>query len=148
MQLCRPTHVVHLAAQAGVRYAATNPLSYIDSNVRGTSVLLEAVRIQRPMPLLVYASSSSVYGHNTVVCSDPALSNCETVHTMGSVVWVVTLTYACSRMQRVKLGIFSVFPSFLSVAILCGMLTRVHSIDRSELCGPVDTQPSQIINAS
>jgi nucleoside-diphosphate-sugar epimerase len=69
VQICRPTHVLHLAAQAGVRYAAMNPLSYIDSNVRGTSVLLEAIRKQYPMPLLVYASSSSVYGRNTEVCS-------------------------------------------------------------------------------
>lgn len=69
LQICRPTHVIHLAAQAGVRYAASRPLVYIDSNVRGTSVLLEAVRLQRPMPHLIYASSSSVYGRNDHVRS-------------------------------------------------------------------------------
>jgi UDP-glucuronate 4-epimerase len=67
VQICRPTHVLHLAAQAGVRYAAVKPLAYIDSNVRGTSILLEAVRAQKPMPYVVYASSSSVYGRNTKV---------------------------------------------------------------------------------
>lgn len=66
-ELCRPTHVLHLAAQAGVRFAAIDPLSYIDSNMRGTTVLFEAVKAQAPQPLVVYASSSSVYGRNDVV---------------------------------------------------------------------------------
>ncbi|MGE3770609.1 MAG: SDR family NAD(P)-dependent oxidoreductase [Bdellovibrionales bacterium] len=57
--------VVHLAAQAGVRYARENPYAYIDSNVKGTTVLLEQVYNLEDAPRIVYASSSSVYGRNT-----------------------------------------------------------------------------------
>jgi UDP-glucuronate 4-epimerase len=56
--------IVHLAAQAGVRYSLTNPLSYIDSNVKGQVVLLEAARGLKDLKSFVYASSSSVYGAN------------------------------------------------------------------------------------
>lgn len=59
------THVLALAAQAGVRYAAKDPASYVASNVSGFVQLLEAVRSCDPMPRIVYASSSSVYGLNT-----------------------------------------------------------------------------------
>ncbi len=59
--------VVHLAAQAGVRYSLSNPHSYVSSNVEGFLSLLEAVRHVRQSPVkhLVYASSSSVYGLET-----------------------------------------------------------------------------------
>jgi len=55
--------VVHLAAQAGVRYSAENPRAYIDSNIVGSFNLLEALRRRPPRHLLV-ASTSSVYGAN------------------------------------------------------------------------------------
>ena len=58
------SHVVHLAAQAGVRYSLQNPFAYIDSNITGFVNLLEACR-HHPVKHLVYASSSSVYGTNT-----------------------------------------------------------------------------------
>ncbi|PNW82253.1 hypothetical protein CHLRE_06g278143v5 [Chlamydomonas reinhardtii] len=61
-RLCSFTHVLHLAAQAGVRYAARNPFAYIQSNIAASVSLMETMRLQKPMPLLVYASSSSVYG--------------------------------------------------------------------------------------
>ncbi len=57
------THVVHLAAQAGVRYSLENPYAYIDSNIIGTLNILEACR-HHPVQHLVYGSSSSVYGLN------------------------------------------------------------------------------------
>jgi UDP-glucuronate 4-epimerase len=57
--------VVHLAAQAGVRYSLTNPHAYADSNVVGTLNILEACRNADQMQHLVYASSSSVYGLNS-----------------------------------------------------------------------------------
>jgi UDP-glucuronate 4-epimerase len=57
--------VVHLAAQAGVRYSLTNPHVYITSNVQGFLNILEAIRAV-PVKHLVYASSSSVYGLETV----------------------------------------------------------------------------------
>ncbi|GLK81390.1 NAD-dependent epimerase/dehydratase family protein [Methylopila turkensis] len=58
----RPEAVVHLAAQAGVRYSIDNPLAYIHSNDLGHVSMLEAVRRQAPEAHLVYASSSSIYG--------------------------------------------------------------------------------------
>ncbi len=56
--------VIHLAAQAGVRYSLTNPYTYIDSNIAGFINILEACR-HTHTPHLTYASSSSVYGSNT-----------------------------------------------------------------------------------
>lgn len=58
--------VVHLAAQAGVRYSLENPHSYIESNVVGTLHVLEGCR-HNAVEHLVYASSSSVYGANTAM---------------------------------------------------------------------------------
>ena len=58
------SRVVHLAAQAGVRYSLTNPQAYIQSNLVGFGNILEGCR-QNTVEHLVYASSSSVYGANT-----------------------------------------------------------------------------------
>ncbi len=58
-----PTHVVNLAAQAGVRYSLINPQSYIQSNLVGFANLLECCR-HRQVRHLLFASSSSVYGLN------------------------------------------------------------------------------------
>lgn len=63
---CQPQVVVHLAAQAGVRYSITNPDAYIMSNIIGFYNILEACR-HYPVEHLVYASSSSVYGGNKKV---------------------------------------------------------------------------------
>ncbi|WP_072392328.1 NAD-dependent epimerase [Hyphomicrobium sp. CS1GBMeth3] len=60
----KPERVVHLAAQAGVRYGLENPHSYVDSNLTGFLHILEGCR-QHDIAHLVYASSSSVYGGNT-----------------------------------------------------------------------------------
>jgi UDP-glucuronate 4-epimerase len=60
----KPQRVIHLAAQAGVRYSLTNPHSYIDSNLQGFINILEGCR-HNGIEHLVYASSSSVYGGNT-----------------------------------------------------------------------------------
>jgi len=62
----RPERVVHLAAQAGVRYSIENPLAYIDSNIVGFAHVLEGCR-HHAVQHLVYASSSSVYGANTAM---------------------------------------------------------------------------------
>jgi UDP-glucuronate 4-epimerase len=56
--------VIHLAAQAGVRYSIENPLAYVESNVVGTANVLEGCR-HHGVEHLVYASTSSVYGANT-----------------------------------------------------------------------------------
>ena len=63
-ELCagnEPELVIHLAAQAGVRYSITHPFAYQQSNLQGFLNVLELCR-QRRIPKLVYASSSSVYG--------------------------------------------------------------------------------------
>ena len=60
----KPNAVIHLAAQAGVRYSIENPQSYIDSNITGFLNVLEGCRYNS-VEHLVYASTSSVYGANT-----------------------------------------------------------------------------------
>lgn len=60
----KPDKVIHLAAQAGVRYSLSNPHAYIDANLQGFINILEGCR-QNMVRHLVYASSSSVYGGNT-----------------------------------------------------------------------------------
>ncbi|MBP9218984.1 MAG: NAD-dependent epimerase [Sterolibacterium sp.] len=60
----RPERVIHLAAQAGVRYSLKNPHAYVESNVTGFLNILEGCR-HTGVGHLVYASSSSVYGGNT-----------------------------------------------------------------------------------
>lgn len=60
----KPDYVVHLAAQAGVRYSIEEPRSYVDANIIGTFNLLEAVRAN-PVTHMLLASTSSVYGANT-----------------------------------------------------------------------------------
>jgi UDP-glucuronate 4-epimerase len=59
----KPQAVLHLAAQAGVRYSLENPAAYVESNLVGFANLLECCR-RHPPRHLVYASSSSVYGNN------------------------------------------------------------------------------------
>jgi len=60
----RPETIVHMGAQAGVRYSLTNPAAYVDSNLVGFGNILEGCR-QNGVSHLVFASSSSVYGANT-----------------------------------------------------------------------------------
>ncbi len=60
----KPQRVIHLAAQAGVRYSIENPLAYIDANLQGFANILEGCR-HHNIEHLTYASSSSVYGANT-----------------------------------------------------------------------------------
>lgn len=62
----QPERVVHLAAQAGVRYSIENPHAYVDANLVGFMNILEGCR-HNAIEHLVYASSSSVYGANTLM---------------------------------------------------------------------------------
>ena len=62
----RPQRVIHLGAQAGVRYGMENPHTYIDANIVGTLHVLEGCR-HNGVEHLVFASSSSVYGANTTM---------------------------------------------------------------------------------
>ena len=59
-----PNAIIHLAAQAGVRYSIDAPRSYLEANIAGTFEILEAVR-ETPVDHLLIASTSSVYGANT-----------------------------------------------------------------------------------
>lgn len=59
------SYVLHLGAQAGVRYSLENPRAYIDANISGTLNILECCRHSQSLKHLIYASSSSVYGMNT-----------------------------------------------------------------------------------
>ncbi|MDA8812491.1 GDP-mannose 4,6-dehydratase [Amylibacter sp.] len=65
-QNLNPDYVIHLAAQAGVRYSIENPRSYLDSNVLGTFEIIEASRHFPPKHMLI-ASTSSAYGANTIM---------------------------------------------------------------------------------
>ncbi|MDR2416639.1 MAG: GDP-mannose 4,6-dehydratase, partial [Holosporales bacterium] len=60
----KPQHVIHLAAQAGVRYSFEHPEAYVSSNLVGFFSILEACR-RYNVEHLIYASTSSVYGANT-----------------------------------------------------------------------------------
>ena len=64
-EMYKPEVVINLAAQAGVRYSLENPLAYINSNIVGFTNILEACRHNK-VKHLIYASSSSVYGANTL----------------------------------------------------------------------------------
>jgi UDP-glucuronate 4-epimerase len=57
----RPTHIVHLGAYPGVPFSLQDPLTYVESNITGTTILLEAVR-RFPVERFLFASSSTVYG--------------------------------------------------------------------------------------
>jgi UDP-glucuronate 4-epimerase len=59
------SHVLHMAAQAGVRYSLSHPRTYVNSNLVGFENILECCRHHAPLKHLVFASSSSVYGLNT-----------------------------------------------------------------------------------
>jgi UDP-glucuronate 4-epimerase len=74
-----PNVIVHLAAQAGVRYSLENPHAYIGSNLVGTFNVLEACRAH-PVDHLLVASTSSVYGANTVL---PFRETDRTVHPLS-----------------------------------------------------------------
>lgn len=59
------THIIHLAAQAGVRYSLVNPYAYTHANVEGQLVMMETARKFKNLKHMMYASSSSVYGTNS-----------------------------------------------------------------------------------
>jgi len=62
----KPTSIIHLAAQAGVRYSIENPAAYVHANLKGHANILEFAR-RNDIEKTVYASSSSIYGANTKI---------------------------------------------------------------------------------
>lgn len=97
----RPELVIHLAAQAGVRYSIENPGAYIDSNVRGTYHLVEALRRHPPRHLLV-ASTSSVYGGN------PDLPFAETARTSFPLSLYAATKSACEAITHSYAHLFGI----------------------------------------
>lgn len=79
MARTRPDTVIHLAAQAGVRYSIDNPRAYLEANLVGTFELLEAARAHPPSHMLL-ASTSSTYGANTQM---PYVEDMRTDHQMS-----------------------------------------------------------------
>lgn len=69
----QPKQVMHLAAQAGVRYSLTHPETYIHSNLNGFAVILDCCK-KNEIEHLIYASTSSVYGSNTQMPFSPSHS--------------------------------------------------------------------------
>jgi dTDP-glucose 4,6-dehydratase len=59
----KPTHIIHLAAESHVDRSITGPINFITTNVLGTTVLLEALRLITPTAKFVHVSTDEVYGH-------------------------------------------------------------------------------------
>lgn len=111
--LVQVTHVMHLAAQAGVRYAMQNPGSYIHSNIAGLVNIFENCKTANPQPSIVWASSSSVYGLNTKVRAKPSLA----VRHRGN---GPSLTESCLSLSQVSSALTDVYdlhiaPKFSSI---------------------------------
>jgi nucleoside-diphosphate-sugar epimerase len=76
MAAAQPDVIIHLAAQAGVRYSLDSPRTYLDSNLVGTFNVMEAARLLKPRHFLL-ASTSSVYGGNTMMPRHRSLAGIE-----------------------------------------------------------------------
>lgn len=97
----KPDAIIHLAAQAGVRYSIERPDSYIQSNLVGTANLLEAARANRPAHMLI-ASTSSVYGGNE---SSPF---CEADRTDFPVSLYAATKKACEAMSHAYASLYDI----------------------------------------
>src|SRR5690606_32757105 len=97
----RPDVVIHLAAQAGVRYSIENPEAYVQSNIIGTFNLLEALK-ERPPAHLLLASTSSVYGGN------PTMPFTETQRTGFPVSLYAATKSACETMSHAYAGLHQI----------------------------------------
>jgi len=107
------THVLHLAAQAGVRHSLTHPEDYIQTNLVGHFEVLEACRRLPDLAHLVYASSSSVYGRNTKLPyseSDPVDSPVSLYAATKKADELITHTYShIHRLKATGLRFFTVY---------------------------------------
>lgn len=97
----KPGIVVHLAAQAGVRYSIEKPEVYVSSNIQGTFNLLEALRYNRPQHLLI-ASTSSVYGANRDIPFR------ETAATRYPVSFYASTKLACEAMSHAYSALYEI----------------------------------------
>ncbi len=104
-----PDIVIHLAAQAGVRYSLENPRAYIDSNIIGTFNVLEASRRLRVSHLLM-ASTSSVYGANQAMPFDENQKS-DTQLTMYAATKKATesMAHSCAHIHKLPITMFRFF---------------------------------------
>jgi UDP-glucuronate 4-epimerase len=107
------THIVHMAAQAGVRYSLENPYAYAESNLMGQVVMLELARHTPNLQHFVYASSSSVYGGNTKIpfaIDDPVTKPISLYAATKRADELMSATYAhLFRMPMTGLRFFTVY---------------------------------------
>lgn len=105
--------VIHLAAQAGVRYSIKNPFAYSHSNLNGHLKILEFVRNHPTSPLLIYASSSSVYGNNSIApfSEDANVSNPVSLYAATKIAdELMSKTYShLYGMRQIGLRFFTVY---------------------------------------
>ena len=122
------TAVVHLAAQAGVRYSLENPWAYVDSNVHGQVTVMEAARRLPDLRHVVYASSSSVYGGNTKLpfaVSDPVDNPVSSYAATKRAAELLAETYAhLYRLPLTGLRFFTVYGPYGRPDMAYFMFTR------------------------
>ena len=135
------TAIVHLAAQAGVRYSLENPWAYVDSNVHGQVTVMEAARRLPALRHLVYASSSSVYGGNTKLpfaVGDPVDKPVSTYAATKRAAELMAETYAhLYRLPMTGLRFFTVYGPYGRPDMAAFMFTRAI----------LDGEPIEVFNA-
>ncbi len=112
-RLSHVTNIVHLAAQAGVRYSLENPYSYVEANMMSQVVMLELARLLPKLQHFVYASSSSVYGGNAKLpfsVDDPVDMPLSVYAASKRSAELLTITYASLyRIPSTGLRFFTVY---------------------------------------
>ena len=118
--------IVHLAAQAGVRYSITDPFAYVASNLTGHLVVLEVARNLPGLRHLVYASSSSVYGANTVL----PFTETDRVDTPMSL--YAATKRADELMSHAYGHLYGIYPGHAIIRNSVGVMTRKLSVTSSQ----------------
>lgn len=133
--------IVHLAAQAGVRYSLENPWAYVDANVHSQVTVMEAARRLPRLRHLVYASSSSVYGGNTKLpfsVDDPVDQPVSTYAASKRSAELLAQTYAhLYRLPMTGLRFFTVYGPWGRPDMAAYLFTKAMFEDR----------PIQVFNA-
>lgn len=105
----KPNIVIHLAAQAGVRYSVTNPRSFLKSNIIGTFELLEAAKIHPPKHLLI-ASTSSIYGSsNNIPFKETQSTDYQLSFYAASKKSIENIAHSYSHNYNIPISIFRFF---------------------------------------
>ena len=108
-------YVIHLAAQAGVRYSMKNPYTYINSNIVATTSLLECCIKNKPKKILM-ASSSSVYGHQKIKKFNEKLKlNQPISFYAASKISMENISFYYSNLHKIPIKIMRFFSSLWTV---------------------------------